>query len=276
MEEGGLVDLRDDEALATARRTFRDSGMLVLPDVFDVGRVAALRSAYDELLRAELGHDTSGGNSSDRVQPTDGRKHVQMQLPLVPPFSDVETVAHPLLVKVLTGILGENFHCSYYNSNTAFPGSTYQRVHRDAGPVFGADLGVPTPTTAVVVNIPLCDFTRENGSTEVWPASHLIVDSADDADVDLTTRAQALASARMDVPAGSVVVRDLRLWHRGVPNESGDARSMLAVVYQRSWLSWRAHSLRVPAATWRAWPDHVRSIFSAAPVDAEDGASVMS
>ncbi|SDS13152.1 Phytanoyl-CoA dioxygenase (PhyH) [Actinopolymorpha singaporensis] len=262
------MDLQDDAgsgpALATALRTFRDSGMLVLPDVFDAARVAALRSAYDELLRAELGHDTS-----DRVQPTDGRRHVQMQMPLVSPFSDVETVAHPLVVRVLTGILGDGFHCSYYNSNTAFPGSTYQRVHRDAGPVFGTDLGVPTPTTAVVVNIPLCDFTRENGSTEVWPASHLIVDSAEDADVDLTTRAQSLASARMDVPAGAVVIRDLRLWHRGVPNESGEARSMLAVVYQRAWLSWRARSLRVPAATWESWPDHVRSIFSTAPVDAE-------
>nr|WP_238345514.1 phytanoyl-CoA dioxygenase family protein [Actinopolymorpha cephalotaxi] len=264
--------------MATALRTFRDSGLLILPGVFDADRVATLRSAYDDLLRAELGQDLGDGtgretgrDTSGRVQPTDGRKHVQMQLPLVPPFSDVETIAHPLLLRVLTAILGDGLHCSYYNSNTAFPGSTYQRVHRDAGPVFGADLGVPTPTTAVVVNIPLCDFTRENGSTEVWPASHLIVDSVQDAGVDLTTRAQALASARMDVPAGAAVIRDLRLWHRGVPNESAGARSMLAVVYQRAWLSWRAPSLRVPAATWQAWPDHVRSIFSAAPVDAEDG-----
>jgi hypothetical protein len=52
-----------------------------------------------------------------------------------------------------------------------------------------------------------------------------------------------------------------------MPNRSGASRSMLAIVYQRGWLSWRAPSLRVPVTTWDRWPDHVRAMFAAAPVD---------
>ncbi len=92
----------------------------------------------------------------------------------------------------------------------------------------------------------------ENGSTEVWPATHLIVDDELDEGVELDDRVGALASSRLNVAAGSVVLRDLRVWHRGVPNTSDHARSMLAVVYQRRWLGWRHPALRVPESTWQS------------------------
>ncbi len=265
----GTVDLLTPEALRLTLGTLRDAGMVIVENAYDAERVGVLRDSYEELLTAEQTRADSG-----RVRPTDGANHIQMQLPLVAPFSDVDVVAHPVVTQIVAAVLGDDYRCSLYNSNTALPGSTPQRVHRDAGPLFGTELSVPTPTTGLVVNIPLCDFTEENGSTEVWPGSHLILDRPDDtADVigshspDLTTRAQALASTRLNVRAGAVAIRDLRLWHRGVSNRSRAARTMLALVYQRSWLGWRAASLRVPAPTWSAWPDHVRTIFAAAPRD---------
>ncbi len=261
----GDSGLLDDSGLAAALRTFRDSGMVIVEDAYDLARIDTLRASYDALLARER----AAPNGSPTVQPTDGQNHLQMQMPLVAPFSDVDVVAHPVVAQIVTAVLGEEFRCSLYNSNTAFPGSSHQRVHRDAGPVFGSGLGVPTPTTGVVLNIPLCDFTEVNGSTEVWPGSHLIVDHPDDPGVELTDRARALASARFNIAVGSVALRDLRLWHRGTPNQSDGVRTMLAVVYQRSWLGWRSHALRVPAQTWRDWPSHVQKIFAAAPVDEE-------
>jgi ectoine hydroxylase-related dioxygenase (phytanoyl-CoA dioxygenase family) len=255
--------LLDDAGLAAALRTFRDAGMVIIENAYDVDRIATLRATYDDLLSQER----AAPNGSPRVQPTDGQNHLQMQLPLVPPFSDVDVVAHPAVGQVLTHVLGTEYRCCLYNSNTAFPGSTYQRVHRDTGPVFGSEFGVPSPTTGVVLNIPLCDFTEENGSTEVWPGSHLIVDHPDDAGVELTDRARALASARFNIPVGAIALRDLRVWHRGMPNQSADVRTMLAVVYQRPWLGWRSPALRVPAQTWRGWPSRVQTMFAAAPVD---------
>ncbi|MEQ7010945.1 phytanoyl-CoA dioxygenase family protein [Actinopolymorpha sp. B17G11] len=255
--------LLDDARLSATLRTFRDSGMVIIRNAYDADRIATLRASYDDLLAQER----AAPNGSRSVQPTDGQNHIQMQMPLVPPFADVDVVAHPVVAQVLAAVLGTDYRCCLYNSNTAFPGSTHQQVHRDAGPVFGSGLGVPTPTTGVVLNIPLCDFTEENGSTEVWPGSHLIVDHPDDAGAELTDRARALASARFNIPVGAIALRDLRLWHRGTPNQSDGARTMVAIVYQRSWLGWRSPALRVPAQTWRAWPSHVQTVFAAAPVD---------
>ena len=253
----------DDAALKLALRRLRDAGMVIIENAYDAARIDTLRATYDDLLQRER----AAANGSATVQPTDGEHHVQMQMPLVPPFSDLDVVAHPVVMQLLDAVLGDSFRCCLYNSNTAFPGSTPQRVHRDAGPVFGTALGVPTPTTGVVLNIPLCDFTEQNGSTEVWPGSHLVVDHPDDGGVELTERAGSLASSRFNIPAGAIALRDLRLWHRGMPNRSDTARTMLAVVYQRVWLGWRSPALRVPARTWESWPEHVRTIFAAAPVE---------
>jgi ectoine hydroxylase-related dioxygenase (phytanoyl-CoA dioxygenase family) len=190
-----------------------------------------------------------------------------MQIPLTPPFSHPDLVAQPAVRQILSAALGPQYQCSYYNSNTAYPGSTYQPVHRDAGPIFGTELSAPTPATGIVMNVPLCDFTEENGSTEVWPGTHLIVDRPADQDKTLDDRIGPLASARMNVPAGRAVLRDLRVWHRGVPNRSDTARSMIAIVYKRAWLGWRHPALRVPASTWAAWPEHVQAIFAGCPRD---------
>lgn len=252
------IEPLDQDRLGTALRTLRDSGMVVIPGGFPPDIVDALRNAYDELLAAR---------PEGRVQSTSGEQHVQMQVPLVPPFSDELVVAHPIVRQLMTATLGDDFACSYYNSNTAYPGSTYQRVHRDMNPIYGATYDVPTPAVAVVLNIPLCDFTVENGSTEVWPGSHLIVDTPADAEVSLDDRIQALSSTRLNVSAGSIVLRDLRVWHRGMPNDSDRQRTMLAVVYKRVWHGWMAASLRVPRATWDGWPEHVRAIFASAPID---------
>ena len=254
----GAQTLLPETELADVMRTLRDTGMVTIPDAFDPATIADLGAAYHRLLDS---------HPDGRVQSTSGEHHVQMQVPLVPPFSDPGLVAHPIVRQILAAALGETFECSYYNSNTAYPGSTYQPVHRDAGPIFGTEMTSATPATGIVVNVPLCDFTEENGSTEVWPGTHLIVDRPADADKTLDERIAPLASARLNVSAGSAVLRDLRVWHRGVPNRSQAARSMLAIVYKRGWLGWRHPALRVPESTWQAWPEHVRAIFASCPRD---------
>ncbi len=37
-------------------------------------------------------------------------------------------------------------------------------------------------------------------------------------------------------PKGGLVIRDMRLWHRGVPNHSDHIRHMIATVYQVGWM----------------------------------------
>lgn len=258
LQDGAL----EQESLDIAVRTLNDSGMLILDGIYDPLWVEDLRQAFDDRLRREQARE-----GTPRVQSTSGSGHVQMQVPLEPPFSDPQIVAHRIVLQVLTAVLGEHPHCAYYNSNTTFPGSGYQTVHRDSRPLFGSEMAVPTPITGLVMNLPLCDFNEENGSTQVWPGTHLIVDDpANDTRTGLDARAEALASSRFNVPAGAIALRDLRVWHRGMPNNSQRSRAMLAVVYHRAWLGWRAPSLQVPKSTWDGWPEEVRDVFALAPV----------
>ena len=105
-----------------------------------------------------------------------------------------------------------------------------------------------------IANIPLCDFSVENGATEFWLGSHAHTSWRDqvlatETGMDpyppsrkgepippITEEAKA---ARMKIRPpiqpqccqGDIMIRDLRLWHAGMPNESDQHRIMLGLGY---------------------------------------------
>ena len=241
-----------------AARTLREAGLVVLDDVVPLDFVAGLRADYEVRLEKQIA-DRGGLAALDGK--TFGKNQFGMHLPLVSPWSDERIVAHPRVVTVLERAIGADFVCSFYHSNTAYPGSQTQPIHRDTGHLFGPhEMSVPTPATHIVLNVPLVDFTAENGSTEVWPGSHLVVDRSPEERKEAAARAAALPSIRANVRAGSIVLRDLRLWHRGMPNQEGYARPMLAIVYARGWLV-QEPPLAVPQSTWDGWNERTQRIF---------------
>ncbi|CEK14639.1 phytanoyl-CoA dioxygenase family protein [Chthonomonas calidirosea] len=235
---------------------FYDAGLVAISGLYTPQQITQLEMAFQKALEQ---HIQAHGGLEQLNKRAFGKNHIGFFPPLVPPFSNVEFVAHPHLIPLLESLLGADFICCFYHTNTAYPGSEFQPVHRDHPPLFGTSLPVPHPPTHMVLNVPLCDFTEENGSTEVWPGTHLIVDSPAQATVSLETRAAAMPSIRMNVPAGTAVLRDLRTWHRGMPNRSARPRAMLAIVYQRACT--HAEPVVIPKTTWDSWPQRVRQIF---------------
>src|SRR5262249_50223746 len=88
----------------------------------------------------------------------------------------------------------------------------------------------------------------------------LLVDQTAEDGYALEQRATLLPSQRTNVRAGSLVVRDMRMWHRGVPNQSPHVRTMLALVYTRGWLR-PSKPVQIPPDVWNAWPAAARGIF---------------
>src|SRR5215475_4961025 len=219
----------------------RTLGCTVLDRRLSEAAMSRLRTSFDAYLDAAL-------DAADPlvVHPT-GPSRYNVWMRLAGPFLDGDIVAHPLVLDVLGELLDGDVVCSYYASDTAFPGSEYQPVHLDVQPLFPG-LGVGLPPFSYVLDIPLVDFTEENGPVELWPyGTHMVPDSgslprerAQAGPPARTTQSQRLAEAMggqpLLVPAGSLVLRDVRLWHRGTPNRSGQRRSMLALVYSRSWM----------------------------------------
>lgn len=109
-----------------------------------------------------------------------------------------------------------------------------QPTHSDA------DFAHPNHPFALVVNVPLIAMTPENGSTEVWLGSHngTGVHHQEGAHGErasgriqldlLEARRKISPPIQPIIPKGSIIVRDLRLWHGGMPNNSDDIRVMLA------------------------------------------------
>ncbi|KAK0251749.1 hypothetical protein LTS09_013209 [Friedmanniomyces endolithicus] len=100
---------------------------------------------------------------------------------------------------------------------------------------------------AFAFNIPLCDMSVENGSTELWIGSHR--DSNIDqhctfagGETGLVIKPELLEDRRQHSPPiqpstkkGSLIIRDIKLWHAGMPNRTDNPRIMLAFVYQPRW-----------------------------------------
>ncbi|MBT5830691.1 MAG: hypothetical protein HOH77_10905, partial [Candidatus Latescibacteria bacterium] len=84
-----------------------------------------------------------------------------------------------------------------------------------------------------VVNVFPMDVYEDNGCTEIWPGSHRVSGVITDALVE--ARSAEVPPIPAVAPKGSVIVRDLRLWHRGVPNTSDEFRHMIAMIHHIHW-----------------------------------------
>ena len=103
----------------------------------------------------------------------------------------------------------------------------------------------PHPTYKIFVNFALSDMTPERGSTQVWPGTNTVAASAtgmpcDVQQIDIPTMVPivkaraaepATAPVQVAVPRGGCMLRDLRCWHRGMPNYSRMPRHMLGIAF---------------------------------------------
>ena len=106
-------------------------------------------------------------------------------------------------------------------------------------------------------NVPLIDVTPENGSTELWLGTSRIAEYEDGVPGVIGVKPDRLEARRRIRPPcyptirrGSVILRDIRTWHAGMPNHTPDTRILLAFGYQARW---HGCTLRTPV------PERVRS-----------------
>lgn len=124
------------------------------------------------------------------------------------------------------------------------PDDGMQHMHMDGWGWSEANSG-RHPTHKIFVNYAASDMTAERGSTQIWPASNIVAASAagmpcNVQEIDVPTMAPIIAARAADpatapvqvvVPRGGAMFRDLRCWHRGMPNFSSMPRHMIGVAY---------------------------------------------
>ena len=217
--------------LERAVTAIRDDGFVVLHQTIESDHIAALREKMLADVAAILALDDVP------YQFNDG--HLQQDPPPFAPYLFRDVLLNDLVVEITRAVLGEGVKNSFYSGNTCLPNDTQQPLHVDAGQLW-PDLEVATPAYTLVVNVPVVDATAENGSTEVWPGTHMDTTRTFGEDIKLAPedearRRQECRPLQPAVPSGSVLIRDMRLWHRGMPNRSDRPRPMIAMIHWPHW-----------------------------------------
>ena len=150
-----------------------------------------------------------------------------------------DLVANPFVCQVTRALLGSGAFNDCLTGNTNVPGSGLQPVHVDDGQLW-PHLSVAHPPARLVVNVPLSETTEDNGAIELWPGTHLdthmvIGTSIRVPDEHVAARRAVRAPLRGTTAKGAVLIRDMRLWHRGTPNHSAAPRFMIAMIHSVAW-----------------------------------------
>ncbi|MBU6271676.1 MAG: phytanoyl-CoA dioxygenase family protein [Betaproteobacteria bacterium] len=202
-----------------------DHGCLALEDAFPAG-----------LLAACLVHQSATPTGSDEGLPV-GDQRSMHPLPLAGPFNTPALYAQPLILRLMSALLGPDFLIGSITLVVARAGAGSQHLHADHPPLFGhTPAGAWLPPHAVTLLIPLVATDEQVGGTELFKGSHR--GGGDPAGVQTgQTRPLGL---------GGGLLFDYRLLHRGLANRSGRDRPVLSIVYQRSWFRDAVNFSRFP------------------------------
>jgi hypothetical protein len=241
------------ENLETARRAVNDDGMVVLEGIVDVAHLDLLKTRMLEDLKSILARPDAPFNFN--------RGNVQQDPPPFAPYLFEDVLLNPLVGQVSESVLGKGFYNAFYSGNTALPNGERQPVHPDMGQLWPR-MHHASPAFALVVNVPVVDVSPQNGSTELWPETHL------DVRYDISEGAGRIEPAHLDewraerppfqptMKRGSVLIRDMRMWHAGMPNHTDEPRPMIAMIH---WAPWWNTGGKIP------FPKSAEAFFADAP-----------
>ena len=242
-KEQGVLSQRHKQAALTALH--RD-GVVVLENVIDTDVLDRLNERMSIDTRTLIGRGTDGPFNYNLG-------NLQQSPPYELSSFHPSIFFHPLATDVTSSFLGGKPTLSFISSNAAVKAEEGQPVHSDA------DFAHPPIPFAAVVNVGLVDMAPTNGSTELWLGTHNET-NLDDQEGAHGERAsgrikQSCLDARRavrppfqpTVTKGSLVIRDLRLWHAGMPNRTDDIRIMLAMIHFAPWYRQRM-TLDMPQA----------------------------
>lgn len=218
--------------LTAATGALRDDGFVILKDIVAQAHLETLR----EKMLADL--ETILARSDAPFNFNTG--NVQQDPPPFPPYLYRDILLNDLVIAVTKSVLGPGLKNSFYSGNTTLPSDTRQPVHPDVGQLW-PNLAHSTPAFGLVINVPVVDVTPENGSTEIWPGTHsdttysIQNGSARITEEALSPYRTQFSPIQPTLSLGSVLIRDIRLWHAGMPNYTQIPRPMIAMIH---WCGW--------------------------------------
>jgi hypothetical protein len=221
-----------DADVIIAKNAVATDGFVVLRNAVDLGHIAKLREKMFEDAEYLLHRTDQPFNWT--------RGNLQQKPPVIAEYLFRDVLVNEAVIQVTHSILGNGLKSAFYEGNTAVKSESRQPVHADMGQLW-PNLTVAHPAYALVVNVPTVDMSAENGSTEIWPGTHLDTTIAiQDGEIEVSEVQKAARSVthppiQPTVAAGSILIRDMRMWHAGMPNRTDTPRPMIAMIHYVGW-----------------------------------------
>ena len=234
------------EHVATAVEALRTDGFVILNDIVDTAHLDVLH----ERMLADLVALQERPDAPYNWHPG----NVQQDPPPFPPYLFRDVLVNDMVICVTKAVLGPGIKNVMYGGNNALPSDKRQPVHVDTGHLWPANvLECAHPPAQLVINVLTVDVSPANGSTEIWPGTHrdLSIGAGDDIKIDPETVEKRRAEAppiQSTFRRGSALIRDIRLWHAGMPNRTDEPRPMIAMIHSCGWME-TGLPLRFPRGT---------------------------
>ena len=231
------------EHLAASTRALRDDGFVVLEGAVPLDKIAILRERAFADVEALIKREDGPFNWH--------RGNLQQDPAPFPPYLFREVLANDFAIQATQVLLGDGMYNGFYSGNTAMPSENRQPVHADIGQLW-PNQERAHPPYGIIVNIPLVDVSAENGSTEIWPRTHndpsvTLQSGSIEASDESLARWRAIAPPiQPEIKAGSILLRDVRLWHAGMPNRTSTPRPMIAMIHYVNW--WPSEPFKLHAS----------------------------
>ncbi len=233
--------------------TFNRDGMVLLRGHFSRDTLLAWRAAFEPLLEAHL--------AREKDTPNRGAQRHYVTLPFNGVFADPAIYEDDDVLAVVERVAGQHPVLCQLATDTPMRGSQYQDLHRDTPALF-EEWGQETPSFQLAVNFPLCDVTQENGPLETTRGTHRM----QRADALAAVERGEIALERIPMQLGDVMIRDVRLIHRGTPNDTDLPRPMVVLGYSRRWLHRPEVRIRVPKSAHSGLSPRGRELLRFNPV----------
>ena len=240
----------DTDVQARAIEIYNRSGVVLIDRMISPQLLADLQGAYGQTVKdwrsAGLGKPNNVGD-----------KRFTVPIRIKPPFNDPALFANPVLLNLLTQVMGARPILNAFGGVMTLPGARMQHVHREHPLLFSADeANRNLPTYAVTVLLPLIDLDEESGGTQLWEGTHRIPGGE---------KWQGEPSV-IYTEAGSTLTFDYRLYHGGMPCRAEHNRPMLFMSYSLPWfkdtLAFESHAaLAISEQELKSIPDEHRDLF---------------
>lgn len=192
------------------QQTFAENGFVVLKGLISKEQLGELHTkimAQFEQEKASGALFAGGGLMSGHLNCTPG----------APSRFVYDALRDQGVIELIRALVPEATTAFYPSCNLNLPGSVAQHWHIDG--VFLDNF--------LITNVAVVDTTLENGAIDLLPGTHKKFQRYWEFAVGRTYR----GATRIPMERGDVLVRTSKLWHRGMPNNTQNARPMLAFTF---------------------------------------------